>query len=434
MLLVRPLHRRARAIALGQAEVIAHAEFVAIANDGSAGQGEQEAVGEFQPFAVALEHRREPAADAAVVELHVRLRPERSEHLLALAFAEAAEVELVMITQENAPLGGRRSRLGDFHGVDQRLGIAARQRIEEVLIDLEIEHHVHAVAVVPEIFHVVLGQDVGFGEHDAVAAPPLQEFPERAQHVELFVRLGDRRTLGGDDERHGVHAKTGDTKLDPEAHDLQDLRLHFRIGGVEVGLEIVESMVVIGLGRVVPGPGGLLHAGKHHPLVGILRLGLRPDIPVAIFGIGIASGLPEPRMFVRGVVDDEVDQDADAALLGGVGEFDEIAERAIARVDGVEITNIVAVVAVGCGLKRHQPDRRYAKPIEIIETPHQAGKVADAVTIGVHEAADGEALDHRVFVPKVVDHRLAPKRPCPLHHGERKGSAFWSDNTLTLSG
>ena len=31
---------------------------------------------------------------------------------------------------------------------------AARQRIEQVLVDLEIEHHVHAVAGVAEILHV----------------------------------------------------------------------------------------------------------------------------------------------------------------------------------------------------------------------------------------------------------------------------------------
>ena len=38
----------------------------------------------------------------------------------------------------------------------------------------------------------------------------------------------------------------------------------------------------------------------------------------------------EPRMLIRGVVDDEIDDDADAALLRRVRELDEIAERAVA--------------------------------------------------------------------------------------------------------
>ena len=40
-------------------------------------------------------------------------------------------------------------------------------------------------------------------------------------------------------------------------------------------------------------------------------------------------------MLVGGVVDDEVDEHADAALLRAMGELDEIAERAVARIDAV---------------------------------------------------------------------------------------------------
>ena len=54
-------------------------------------------------------------------------------------------------------------------------------------------------------------------------------------------------------------------------------------------------------------------------------------------------------MLVGGVVDDEIDDDADAALLAAMGELDEIAERAVARIDAVIVGDVVAVVAPGEG-------------------------------------------------------------------------------------
>src|SRR5438477_546236 len=93
-----------------------------------------------------------------------------------------------------------------------------------------------------------------------------------------------------------------------------------------------------------------------------------------------------------------------AALLGGMGEFDKIAQRAIARIDTVIIRDVVPVVALRRHLKRHQPDRGDPQPVQIIETPHQPGEIADPVAIGIHIAADRQAVEDRVLVPEVVDH------------------------------
>ena len=54
--LVRPLHRRAHGVALRQREVVAHADLVAVPEDGRAGQGEHQAEGELQAPLVAAEH------------------------------------------------------------------------------------------------------------------------------------------------------------------------------------------------------------------------------------------------------------------------------------------------------------------------------------------------------------------------------------------
>ena len=67
------------------------------------------------------------------------------------------------------------------------------------------------------------------------------------------------------------------------------------------------------------------------------------------YGESVAARGLEPRVLVRGVVDDQVDDDADAELSRLVHELDEVAERAEARVDAVVVGDVVAVVAVGDG-------------------------------------------------------------------------------------
>src|SRR6266540_662214 len=135
------------------------------------------------------------------------------------------------------------------------------------------------------------------------------------------------------------------------------------------------------------------------------RLPLRPDVPVTVLRIGILERLLEPWMLVRCVIDHEVDEHTYAALLRAVGEFDKIADCAVARIDAVIIGHVVAVIAMGRDLERHQPDGRDAETMQIIETAHQTLEVADAVAVGIHVGSNRQAIDYRVLVPKVVDHR-----------------------------
>ena len=90
--------------------------------------------------------------------------------------------------------------------------------------------------------------------------------------------------------------------------------------------------------------------------------------------------------------------------LAAMSELDEIAERAVARIDAVIVGDVVAVVSAGRRLKRHQPDRRHAEPVQIVEPPHQSLEIADAVAVGIHIGADGQAIDNGVLVPEIVDH------------------------------
>src|SRR5262245_46975794 len=103
------------------------------------------------------------------------------------------------------------------------------------------------------------------------------------------------------------------------------------------------------------------------------------------------------------MVDDEVDEHADAALPCTVGEIDKVAERTVALVDAV-VGDVVAVVAVRRSLKGHQPYGRDAQAMKIVQPPFQPTKVADAVAVGIHVGADRQAIDYCVLVPKIIDH------------------------------
>ena len=65
---------------------------------------------------------------------------------------------------------------------------------------------------------------------------------------------------------------------------------------------------------------------------------------------------------IGGVVHHQIGDDADAALVGGARELDEVAQRPIARVDAVIVGDVIAVVAVGRGVERHQPDAVMPRP------------------------------------------------------------------------
>src|SRR5438034_8661764 len=96
----RPLHWRAGAIALGQLEIIPHADLVAITNDRRSGQCEHQTVGELDAAPVPVEHGREPASNAALIELHLLLGSKAFEHALALLLNQAAGTALAVLAQE----------------------------------------------------------------------------------------------------------------------------------------------------------------------------------------------------------------------------------------------------------------------------------------------------------------------------------------------
>ena len=67
------------------------------------------------------------------------------------------------------------------------------------------------------------------------------------------------------------------------------------------------------------------------------------------------------------MIDHQLGNDAQPALVRRGKERLEIGERPVVRIDVVIICDVVAIVAQRRGIKRQQPDRGHAKLLKIIE-------------------------------------------------------------------
>jgi hypothetical protein len=108
----------------------------------------------------------------------------------------------------------------------------------------------------------------------------------------------------------------------------------------------VEAVPVEGARDRIPAPVRDLGIDEDDPRLLVFVPGLAPDVVVALAAaLGRASRALEPRVLVRGVVDDELDDDADAARVPRLDEVAEVVDRAVGGVDVLVLGDVVAVIA-----------------------------------------------------------------------------------------
>ncbi len=73
------------------------------------------------------------------------------------------------------------------------------------------------------------------------------------------------------------------------------------------------------------------------------------------------------------------------------------------------VADVVAVVEARRGIERQQPDRVHAEIGDVVELGDQAGKIADAVVVGIEERLDMQLVDDRVLVPQRVSRSARPR-------------------------
>ena len=252
---------------------------------------------------------------------------------------------------------------------------------------------------VAEVVDDVLRPLVRLGQQDGVRVVRVDLLPDPLEEVvggrEVFAVGAFLLVQVG----HRVQAEAVDAQVQPEPQRRDDLLLDGRVLVVEVRLVGEEAVPVVLLADGVEGPVGGFGVDEDDAGVLELFVVVGPDVVVAVGAVGVFPGLLEPRVLVAGVVHDEVDDDAHAALVGGVDEFDEVGEVAEFGEDGGVVGDVVAAVAQGGFEEGRQPDAVDAEPLQIVEFGGQALEVADAVAVAVLEGTDEDLVEDGAFEP-----------------------------------
>ena len=126
-------------------------------------------------------------------------------------------------------------------------------------------------------------------------------------------------------------------------------------------------------------------------------------------------------MLVGGMVHDEVENDADAALLGFAGEHIEVRQRPVHRIDIFVVGYVVAKIHLRRREAGRDPDRVHAEILQVIQFRGDALEVADAVVVAVGKAARIDLVEDRMLPPLVafgIDGILGFPRACRKERNE----------------
>ena len=409
-----PLHGRAHGVAVAQEDVVAHADLVAVVEDRRAGHGQEQAVEQLQPSPRVVHQRRQSPADAHV-DAHARVAGILAVHVVALLVGDHLQGEFVVVAQEDAPLAAVRDGRGALEDLGDRLAVLLPQRHVDARHERKMEGHVALVAVT-EVGGRVLGPLVGLGEQHPVRVVLVHLAADLADDR---VRLGQVfvvRALAHAQVGHRVQAQAVHADVQPEVEDAVHRLDHLRVVQVQIRLVAEEAVPVIGPGHRVPGPVGGLGVGEDDARLRELRVRVAPHVEAVRRGPGLGpAGRLEPGVLVRGVVDHQLGDHLEAAVVGLAHELAEVAQGAVVRVHAPVVGDVVTVVLLRRGVEGQEPDGGDAQVLDVVELVDQSAKIADAVAAFVAEGLDVQFVDDGVLVPErigavVVGHGAVPRK------------------------
>ena len=107
-------------------------------------------------------------------------------------------------------------------------------------------------------------------------------------------------------------------------------------------------------------------------------------------------------MLIGGVVDDQVHDDLDAALVGAGQQLVEIGHGAELFHDLLIVGDVVAVVVVGGAVDGAHPDDVDAQFLQIVQLADDTAQIADAIAVAVTEGAGVNLIDNTFFPPSLL--------------------------------
>ena len=127
--------------------------------------------------------------------------------------------------------------------------------------------------------------------------------------------------------------------------------------------------------------------------------GVAPNVVVAVRALPALSAFLKPDMFIRGMIDDKIQQKANPFGMQRFQELFELRKRAVFRRDAAIIGNIISVVIPRRGKAGGKPHGVDAKRCKIRHAAQNARKVADAVPVCILKAHGVDLIYHRILLP-----------------------------------
>ena len=288
------------------------------------------------------------------------------------------------------------------HDLRDRKPRLPANRHEDARHQREVKCHVAFVAAgagVAEVLDDIGRPLIGLGQQHAARKLVVHDF---ADALEERVRLGQVLAIGAlalEQVGHRVQPEPVDTEVEPKANDVDHRFLHGRVVVVQVRLVGEEPVPVELAADRIECPVRLFGVDEDDPGVGVLIAGVAPHVVVAVWPVGIVARLLKPRVRLGGVVHHQVGDDADAALVGGVEQRDEIVDGAELGQHLVEVPDVVAAVTQRRVVERRQPDAVDAEPLQVVQAVYESTQITRTVRTGVEERPDQHLVENGVFEP-----------------------------------
>ena len=225
-------------------------------------------------------------------------------------------------------------------------------------------------------------------------------------HAVVAVRFPIRPGLVFFKKIDRIQPETRDAPFKPSIDHAIQLPAQSRIFPIEVRLLLAKRVKIVFLP-----PGDFLpHTAAKHgtPIVGRALAGFK-NIVVMVRTVRVGQRLLKPRMFVRGMVNNQIHQDTDAHPFGLCDERFEILHGAKFGRQGRIIGNVVAVVRHWGFVYGTKPQQRDPQVFEIRQLLKDARKISDAISIAVAETFRVNLIDN-FFLPPFLLHNGASLR------------------------
>ena len=176
----------------------------------------------------------------------------------------------------------------------------------------------------------------------------------------------------------------------------------------------IKPMPIVGPGQRVPRPVRAFKILEDNASFRIFVRRVAPDVKVPVIGRITridralsqagdgAPGFLKPRILIGSVIDHQLGDDAQPAIVRGRQKRAKILQRSKVGIDVEIVGNVIPIVTQGRGIKREQPDGGGAQLLQVVELLDQAPKITNAVAIAVMERLDVQLVDDRILVPKRI--------------------------------